>query len=169
MASYAENLLSGIERARAQALRLSAGNHSGRDMEKLIEDIGADLELFLKTAVYGGSSRRGIAQCISELARFGVGQADIDALDRLRLAYNRAKHQPGTTLTFNEADELLEDAAAALVALRAARVANVNAAEPVQSVRQFWLIAGDHITSGETEIDICLPMPDVDFRPGSML
>jgi hypothetical protein len=78
VASYAENLLSGIERARAQAVRLSAGSYTGRDMEKLIEDIGADLELFLKTAVYGGSGRRALAQCISDLAGFGVGLADID-------------------------------------------------------------------------------------------
>jgi hypothetical protein len=165
VASYAENMLSSIERARADAVRLSAGSYSSRDMEKLVEDIGADLELFLKTAVYGGAGRSGIAKCISGLTRFGIRQADIDALDRLRLAYNHAKHQPGTALTFEETDTLLQDTATAVSALTAASVANVNVAEPVQTVRQFWLIAGDHITGGETEVDICLPMPEVDFPP----
>jgi hypothetical protein len=166
VASYAENMLSSVERARADGVRLSAGSYSSRDMEKLVEDIGADLELFLKTAVYGGAGRRGIAECINGLTGFGVAQANIDALDRLRVAYNRAKHQPGTTLTFDETDTLLQDAAVAVSALKAASVANVNITEPVQTVRQFWLIAGDHIVSGETEVDICLPMPDVDFPPG---
>ena len=53
----------------------------------------------------------------------------------------------------------------AVETLKAAGVANVNAVEPVQVRRQFWLLAADHIISGDTEIDICLPMPDVDFPP----
>jgi hypothetical protein len=164
--SYAVNFLSSIEHARAEAVRVSAGSYTARDMEKVIEAVGADLELFLKTAVYGGSGRPGIAQCISGLADFSVGRVEIDALHRLRLAYNRAKHQPGTTLTIDEADTLLQDTAAAVSALSAEGVANVNAAQPAQPVRQFWLIAGDHLTSGETEVDICLPTPHVDFPPG---
>lgn len=146
---------------------LAAGSHTDREMEKLVEAAGADLELLLKTAVYEGSGRRrSLAHCISGLGAFGVGQAEIDALERLRLAYNRAKHEPATKLTFEDAHKLLGDAADAVIAVQGAGAGGIARAEPAQAVRQFWMIAGDHLIGGETEIGICLPTPDVDFPPG---
>jgi hypothetical protein len=147
-------------------IRVSAGSHTARDLEKLIENVGADLELFLKTAVYGGQRRAGLKSCIDRLGEFGVDQADIDALDRLREAYNTAKHEPESSLSSAQADKLLEDTSAAIRALQGAGTSRVNAPEPVQTTRQFWLLVGDHLIGGETEIDICMPMPDVDFPPG---
>ena len=166
VATYAENFQASIERARSDAIRLSAGSHTSRDLEKLVENVGADLELFLKTAVYGGRRRMGLKECICGLAEFGIEQTDIDALDEVRVAYNTAKHDPGSSLSFGEVDKLFENASTGTQALQAAGAGRINSPEPIQSTRQFWILAGDHLIGGETEIDICMPMPNVDFPPG---
>jgi hypothetical protein len=167
VASYAENCVAAVNRSQADAIRLSAGTHSDRDLGKIVERIRADLELFLKSAVYCGAGRRTVQACIDGLAAMGIAQAHVDALQAVRRGYNSAKHQPGAAQEIEVVRGLLEDLLTAAEAIMAANIGGVGAVEVVQQRRHFWLLAADHFISGETEIDICLPMPDVDF-PASL-
>jgi hypothetical protein len=166
MATYAENMIVATQDGRAEAMRFSGGSYTARDMEKVVERLGADLELFLKTAVYGGKGRMTLAGCISQLASFGLDQNSIDDLDDLRQAYNTAKHQPGSSLDYQQTEDLLRRVEASVLEVQRLSIGSVNQVEPIAVTRVFWLLAADHLISGETEIDVCLPIPDVDFPPG---
>jgi hypothetical protein len=152
--------------AYAEAVAISGRDHTPRELSSFLKDVGAEVELFLRDAVYGGK-RRGwsFEQLIDGLVPLGASQQIAAELHALRKAYNAAKHDPAYQAPIAEVLEVLQAAVDALRSLLPLGIGGTNVAAPLTYRRLFWLAGWDYFASGVTEVAVMLPTADDAFPP----
>jgi hypothetical protein len=147
---------------------LAGRDHSPNDFRSFLTDLGAAVEVFLKDHVYVGRHRRWtFEQLIDGLEPLSVSAQDRNILHGLRLAYNKAKHDPTYDAPVRPVITVLAESRDALSNIAALRLGDSDQPSNAVLRRLLWFAAWDHYIGGDTEFSIFLPCsPDLDIPPG---
>jgi hypothetical protein len=154
MITKGESISRTVGRALQSAVKISGEDHTFDDISTYLKDAGAEIEKFLKDAVYGGTkNRQSFEQLIDGLLPLGVAQPSLDALHDFRSNwYNKAKHDPAFTASTGQALVALHNAKSATDAVVAANLGTTSS-PLVRAIRRvFHLAAWDHYIGGDTEV-----------------
>lgn len=167
MKTNADEIIYITDKTRREAVALAGRDHSPEDYKAFLKDVGASVEVFLKDHVYAGAHNRwNFQRLINSLEPLGASADSRDALHALRLAYNKAKHDPNYDAPISPITNVLTDAQQALEEIAALGLGTTGQPARVVSRRLLWFAAWDHYIGGDTEISIFLPATeDVDFPP----
>jgi hypothetical protein len=147
-----------IREALAALRRLGHGAYARQDVARIVDPLGSRLETFLRTTVLPASSRRDrLTDLIAALVPAGLPQTDADALNRLRLLYNRSKHDPSVGLPLSEAIEGVQSAVVAASNLVTLGLGIVQVPYQREINYHLYVVFWDHYIGGETEVAVCLP------------
>lgn len=166
MRTKADVIIDVVDQGYAEAFKMSGRDHTPRELASFLQNVGAEVELFLRADVYEGKRRSwNFKKLIDELVSLGVSQQVADDLHSLRNAYNDAKHDPNYPAPIAEVLNVLSVAASALRDLKAARLGTTNAPASQSYRRLFWIAGWDFFASGVTEVAVMLPTADDRFPP----
>lgn len=152
-----------VARALQSARRISGEDHSFDEISTYLKDAGAEVEKYLKDAVYNGTRNwNNFKDLIDDLLPLGVSPSTIASLNDFRQNwYNKSKHDPAFTATTGEVLAALESFSAATDSVVAANLGS-SASPLIRSNRRvFHLAAWDHYIGGDTEIHV-MPATDGD-------
>src|SRR5262245_35528850 len=95
MATRGEGIVGAAAQAHAEAIALSGRDHTPQEFAGFLKDLGSDVEVFLKDAVYAGTQNStNFVALINGLPGLGLPNAVTAPLHALRQGYNSAKHNP---------------------------------------------------------------------------
>lgn len=164
-----EKLLELIRKIKQEVHILLGGSYEQEDLSRLIKDLGSQVEIFLKDAVYGSlKNRSNYYELINELSQLGVDTNSINDLHELRLAYNKCKHQPDFIISYAEAYRITNRTENAIENIKLLNIDSSNNIATTPIKRVFWLAAFDILHTGETVINIMIPKEEEgesDFIP----
>ncbi len=157
MKTHAQEFLSFIRNVNWDCIARAGCDHTPQDFKDLLIRVGASVEVFFKDHVYSGVNRRKFAALIDDLEAFGVSAAARVSLHDLRLAYNKAKHDPYYAAEIQSIMTVIRNCEVALKELTQLPLGTMRTSVPTSFRRLMWLSAWDHIIGGDTEIGIFLP------------
>ncbi|MGO8918669.1 MAG: hypothetical protein ACLQJR_22435 [Stellaceae bacterium] len=153
-----DEFIQAVGEALAALRRLSHGAYARQDVARILDPLGSRLETFLRTTVLPTSSRRDrLNELIAALTPAGLPAPQTDALDCLRLLYNRSKHDPSDGLPLGEAIDVVQRAAAAVSDLAALGLGTVQVPAEREINYHLYVAFWDHYAGGETEVAVSLP------------
>ncbi|TPW23431.1 hypothetical protein FH712_10060 [Marinobacter nauticus] len=156
--TYGQQFIDAFDAALTSLESLSHKGYSEEDIRHCVSAIGTRTELFLKSIAFPSkNSRHNFASFIDEMATCGLSVTEIQHFHDLRLAYNKAKHEPNARVTLVETIGVVANARATAVDLVSKNPGLATSPVCPQSRRVFWIAAWDHYTSGDTEVHIVLP------------
>jgi hypothetical protein len=167
MTTRGEGIVGAAGQAYAEAVALSGRDHTPQEFAGFLKDLGSDVEVFLKDAVYAGTQNNtNFVALINGLPGLGLPHAVSAPLHALRQGYNAAKHNPNYAPAVNDVIGILDGAKGALTTIRDSGVGQVTAPVVRSYRRVFWFAAWDHYIGGDTEIHLMLPITEGDWAPG---
>jgi hypothetical protein len=143
-----------VDRALRSAVKISGEDHTFDEISTYLKDAGAEIEKFLKDAVYCGTmNRQSFEQLINGLLPLGVAQPTLDALHDFRWNwYNKAKHDPAFSASTGQALDAIRNAQSATDAVVTANLGSTSRQLVRPNRRVFHLAAWDHYIGGDTEV-----------------
>ncbi|WNS82222.1 hypothetical protein RRU94_15905 [Domibacillus sp. DTU_2020_1001157_1_SI_ALB_TIR_016] len=164
MRSSVDIILDITNQAYHEALNILATHHTPKDLLKYIKDVGVETELFLRESIYHNRNNRdNFKLLIDNLSRFNVSTTSIISLNELRREYNKAKHDPTTTIQSLDVIKIIKNT---YNALKEIKDLNLGSNMKTQSYsRVVWIAGWDHFNSGDTEIQIMIPYDGNKFPP----
>jgi hypothetical protein len=137
---------------------LTYNPYEPQQVRDILSTVGTRSEIFLKSTVLPGvSARSTFEKIVNLLPEPQMRVEDRNAIHALRILYNKAKHEPSHPIELLEALKVVTDA---MQGLRRAVEQNLGLCghvRPINLNRVYWISAGDHYTTGETEVHVHIP------------
>lgn len=169
MPTHYQSLQKSIGTWSEQAEEFAFREFEPSQVRNLITQIGAWVEIFLKTAVLPNTPpKQDFNACINALRREGVGKSDREVLHRLRNLYNENKHNSASIPSVLELQEILPAISEVFLRLAQQNIGAINAEAVLKYHHVFWIAAWDHFIGGDTEVHVIAPTrgewpPDLDL------
>lgn len=145
MSTFGELLLQELSESKERLLKLTHGRFEPTQINEEVSCVGARIELFLKSvALPGRSFGENFVWYIDQLASMSVSACAIGRLHALRLAYNKAKHEPTSKMGLLEAVELIEQVRESAGEIVAKGIGNVGGMVKPHTHRVYWIVVWDH-------------------------
>lgn len=158
MRTYGQVIIDISNQAYLRALSLSGKHHTDKDMMAFIKDVGSEVEIYLKEAVYINQRNRDtFANLIDGLTAQGIPDNIVNTLHNLRKTYNSAKHDPSFVIETPEVIKILKSTKETLDEMQKFNLGIMNNSVVVNYKRNLWIAGWDHFHTGEIEIHIFLP------------
>jgi hypothetical protein len=157
MATYLDDIIVRLRNSRRAALFLSGHDHEPDDVTALVREAGALVERFLQGHVLPSPVRGELDGAIGGLKALGVPTQERKVLGRLRLAYNRAKHEPTFYAAPQEVASLFVDLETLFNGWVGRRLGRSEDKAQSRFRRQLWVAGWDYFTQGDTQVMTFLP------------
>ena len=129
--------------------RLLSISHQEDDYAKLFKVLGGEIEKFLKSFVFIGSTKN-FYGLIKDLAIHGISQPNIDALHNFQTTYNGYKHDPSFSIDILKAKSIFQKAQVSIDDLISKNIGQINQPYSQKSKRIVWFAGWDDYVGGMT-------------------
>jgi hypothetical protein len=168
MVTHSDEILNMASRTCRDAISLAGRDHTPDEFKSLLTRLGSAVEVFLKDHIYLGAHQRwNFERLIDGLEPMGVPAQERGFLNKLRLAYNDAKHEPTYDAPVQAVIAILTNSVDALGLIAGLNLGDSGQPSNKGTRRLLWFAAWDHYIGGDTEFSIFLPCSlDIDIPPG---
>lgn len=169
MPTYHQRFQESIATWSEEARRLAARGFELRQARNLITQVGAQVEIFMKTVLLPNiPPKQDFDACINALKSEGISKSDRDSLHRLRILYNESKHNSASVPSLLALQEILHAISEVLQKLSLQNIGAINAEAVLRYHQVFWIAAWDNFIGGDTEVHVIAPgrgvwPPDLDL------
>src|SRR5579884_1598352 len=157
MATQLDDVVARLRNLHRAAVFLIGHDHERDEVTALVREAGALVERFLKAHVLPSAVRGELDAAIGGLKALGVPAHERKRLERLRVLYNNAKHDPTFHAAPQEATALLLDLEHLFAGWVGRHVGRSEEHAQPRFMREVWVAAWDYFTQGDTQVMTFLP------------
>jgi hypothetical protein len=160
MATHLDDVVLRLRNLHRTGLFLIGHDHELDDLTALVREAGALVERFLKAHVLPSPVRGELDAAIGGLKALGVPARERDVLERFRIIYNSAKHDPTFHATPQDVTTRLLELERFFATWVGRRLGRSEEHAQARFMRELWVAAWDYFTQGDTQVMTFLPGSD---------